>query len=129
MIEKIKKWLEEHKRQIIIGLAAFILIVGLIAYNRYKSAELKDLTAAYQTNLESLKVLDEKIEFLENELSRKQIEISRLQTDNDKKVKELTNNAYKEAHNLSDDDLSSAFDGLISGARRRNEERERSISK
>lgn len=129
MIEKIKKWIEEHKRQIIIGLAAFILVVGLIAYNRHKSAELKDLTAAYQTNLESLKVLDEKIEFLENELSRKQVEISQLQADNDRKVKELANNAYKEAHNLSDNDLSGAFDSFISGARRRNEERERSISK
>lgn len=128
MFEKIKEWITEHKRQIIIGLTAFILVIALIAFNRYKSGELADLSAAYQSNLATLKVLEEKVISLENELSKKQEEISRLQADNDKKVKELANNAYKEAHNLSDDDLSSAFDGLISGARRRNAERERSIS-
>lgn len=125
MVAKLKSWLAEHKRQIIIGLAAFILV---IFYNLYKSAELANLTAAYQSNLESLKVLDDKVKFLENELLRKQTEISRLQADNDKKIKERANSAYKEAHNLGDDDLPSAFDDLVSGARRRNEERRRLIS-
>lgn len=128
MIDKIKAWLNEHKRQIIVGLAAFIFVVGLIAYNRYKCNELSTLTAAYQSNLETFKILSEKVTSLENELSRKQEEISRLQVENDRKVKELANNAYKEAHNLNDDDLSGALDSLISSARRRNEERERSIS-
>lgn len=128
MLAKIKAWITEHKRQIIIGLTAFILLVALLAYNRHKSEELTDLTVAYRSNLEILKVLNDKVTSLENELSKKQEEISRLQADNDRKVKELANDAYEKAHNLSDDDLSDAFDSLISGARGRNEERKRSPS-
>ena len=120
------KWLCEHKWQII----AALLMVGVAAalwswMDDRHSAELAVLQKELAQNEQELQAAGRQAEDLRAQLARKQDEIEQLQRNNDRRVKEVTVNAYKKARALSDDDLLAAYNRLISGARSRNADRER----
>ena len=120
------KWLCEHKWQII----AALLMVGAAAalwswMDDRHSAELAVLQKEIAQNEQELQAAGRQAEDLRAQLARKQDEIEQLQRNNDRRVKEVTVNAYKKARALSDDDLLAAYNRLISGARSRNADRER----
>lgn len=119
-------WLCEHKRQII----AALLMVGAAAalwswMDDRHSAELAVLRNELAQNEQELQAAGRQAEDLRAQLARKQDEIEQLQRNNDRRVKEVTANAYKKARDLPDDSLVDAFNSVIAGARSRNADRER----
>mgnify|MGYP002616635241 CR=1 FL=1 len=123
------KWLCEHKWQII---AAPLIVGAAVALWSWMddrhSAKMSVLQKEIAQNEQELQAAGRQAEDLRAQLARKQEEIEQLQRNNDRRVKEVIANAYKKARALSDDDLLAAYNRLISGARSRNADRERTDS-
>ena len=120
------KWLREHKWQIVaallIAIAALAVWVWMGDLHRPRLAVLRNELAQ---NEQELQAASREVEELHAQLARKQEELEQLRRANDRRVKEVTTNAYRKARAISDDDLLAAYNLLISGARSRNAERER----
>lgn len=120
------QWLYDHKWQIV----TVLLLVGVAAalwawIEDRHSAELAVLRNELARNEQELQWASRQVEELRAQLGRKQEEIAQLQRTNDRRIQEVTSNAYKQARALGDDDLLAAYNRLISGARSRNVDRER----
>lgn len=120
------QWLYDHKWQIV----TVLLLVGVAAalwawIEDRHSAELAVLRNELARNEQELQTASQQVEELRAQLGRKQEEISQLQRTNDRRIQEVTSNAYKQARALGDDDLLAAYNRLITGARSRNVDRER----
>ena len=123
------QWLYDHKWQIV----TVLLLVGVAAalwawIEDRHSAELAVLRNELARNEQELQTASQQVEELRAQLGRKQEEISQLQRTNDRRIQEVTSNAYKQARALGDDDLLAAYNRLITGARSRNVDRERADS-
>ncbi|ANZ45432.1 hypothetical protein [Cloacibacillus porcorum] len=123
------QWLYDHKWQIV----TVLLLVGVAAalwawIEDRHSAELAVLRNELARNEQELQTASQQVEELRAQLGRKQEEISQLQRTNDRRIQEVTSNAYKQARALGDDDLLAAYNRLITGARQRNADRERTDS-
>lgn len=123
------QWLYDHKWQIV----TVLLLVGVAAalwawIEDRHSAELAVLRNELARNEQELQTASQQVEELRAQLGRKQEEISQLQRTNDRRIQEVTSNAYKQARALGDDDLLAAYNRLITGARSRNADRERTDS-
>ena len=123
------QWLYDHKWQIV----TVLLLVGVTAalwawIEDRHSAELAVLRNELARNEQELQTASQQVEELRAQLGRKQEEISQLQRTNDRRIQEVTSNAYKQARALGDDDLLAAYNRLITGARQRNADRERTDS-
>lgn len=123
------QWLYDHKWQIV----TVLLLVGVAAalwawIEDRHSAELAALRNELARNEQELQTASQQVEELRAQLGRKQEEISQLQRTNDRRIQEVTSNAYKQARALGDDDLLAAYNRLITGARQRNADRERTDS-
>ena len=118
-------WLVLHKWHLI-GLALIaLLLCGVWVRHSSTSREISSLRSAYAQSVEQVKQLEDKVTSLQTALDRKQEEIYRLQQEHDRKIREVTADAYRKARTLSDDELLAAYNRLIDGARQRNAERER----
>lgn len=119
------QWLYDHKWQIV----TVLLLVGAAALWAWiedrHSAELAVLRNELARNDQELQAASRQVEELRAQLGRKQEEIAKLQRTNDRRIQEVTSNAYKQARALGDDDLLAAYNRLITGARSRNVDRER----
>lgn len=120
------QWLYDHKWQIV----TVLLLVGAAAalwawIEDRHSAELAVLRNELARNDQELQAASRQVEELRAQLGRKQEEIAKLQRTNDRRIQEVTSNAYKQARALGDDDLLAAYNRLITGARSRNVDRER----
>ena len=120
------QWLYDHKWQIV----TVLLLVGVAAalwawIEDRHSAELAVLRNELARNEQELQWASRQVEELRAQLGRKQEEIAKLQRTNDRRIQEVTSNAYKQARALGDDDLLAAYNRLITGARSRNVDRER----
>lgn len=93
-----------------------------------RSAQLSALRAEYAATAEKLKAAEAEVQESRQRLAEKTAELVALQTANDRRVKEVTADAYKKARALPDDSLVDAFNALITGARSRNVDRERADS-
>ena len=93
-----------------------------------RSAQLSALRAEYAATAEKLKAAEAEVQESRQRLAEKTAELVALQTANDRRVKEVTADAYKKARALPDDSLVDAFNALITGARQRNADRERADS-
>lgn len=124
------QWLYDHKWQIV----TVLLLVGVAAalwawIEDRHSAELAALRNELARNEQELQTASRQVEELRAQLGRKQEEIAKLQRTNDRRIQEVTSNAYKQARALGDDDLLAAYNRLITGARSRNADRERPDSR
>lgn len=118
-------WLSSHKWHIV-GLALVaLLLCGVWAKHSSTAREISSLRSAYAQSVEQVRVLEDKVTSLQATLDRKQEEIYRLQQEHDRKIREVTADAYHKARTLSDDELLAAYNRLIDGARQRNADRER----
>lgn len=120
------QWLYDHKWQIVMVLLLVGAAAALWAWIEDRhSAELAALRNELARNEQELQTASRQVEELRAQLGRKQEEIAQLQRTNDRRIQEVTSNAYKQARALGDDDLLAAYNRLISGARSRNVDRER----
>ena len=120
------QWLYDHKWQIVMVLLLVGAAAALWAWIEDRhSAELAVLRNELARNEQELQWASRQVEELRAQLGRKQEEIAQLQRTNDRRIQEVTSNAYKQARALGDDDLLAAYNRLISGARSRNVDRER----
>lgn len=90
-----------------------------------RSAQLSAMRADYTAVSAKLKTAEAETAAARQALEQKTAALAAIQTANDRCVKEVTANAYKQARALSDDDLLAAYNRLITGARSRNADRER----
>lgn len=90
-----------------------------------RSAQLSALRAEYAATAEKLKAAEAEVQESRQRLAEKTAELVALQTANDRRVKEVTADAYKKARDLPDDSLVDAYNALITDARQRNVDRER----
>lgn len=124
-LKKAADWLASHKWHIA-GLALIaLLLCGVWVRHSSTVREISSLRSAYAQSVEQVKQLEDKVTSLQTALDRKQEEIYRLQQEHDRAIKEVTADAYRKARTLSDDELLAAYNRLISGARQRNADRER----
>ena len=120
------QWLYDHKWQIVMVLLLVGAAAALWAWIEDRhSAELAVLRNELARNDQELQWASRQVEELRAQLGRKQEEIAQLQRTNDRRIQEVTSNAYKQARALGDDDLLAAYNRLITGARSRNVDRER----
>ena len=118
-------WLSSHKWHIA-GLALIaLLLCGVWVRHSSTAREISSLRSAYAQSVEQVKQLEDKVTSLRAALDRKREEIVRLQQEHDRAIREVTADAYRKARTLSDDELLAAYNKLISGARSRNADRER----
>lgn len=118
-------WLASHKWHLV-GLALIVLLLCGVWVRHYSAREISSLRSAYAQSVEQVRALEDEVTSLKVELNRKKEEIVRLQQEHDRAIREVTADAYRKARTLSDDELLAAYNKLISGARSRNAERERS---
>ena len=124
-LKKAADWLASHKWHIV-GLALIaLLLCGVWAHESSTSREISSLRSAYAQSVEQVRQLEDEVTSLRVELDRKKEEIVQLQERHDREIKEVTADAYRKARTLSDDELLAAYNKLISGARSRNTDRER----
>lgn len=118
-------WLSSHKWHIA-GLALIaLLLCGVWVRHSSTAREISSLRSAYAQSVEQVRQLEDEVTYLRVELDRKKEEIVQLQERHDRAIREVSANAYRKARTLSDDELLDAYNRLISGARSRNADRER----
>ena len=122
-------WLASHRWHIVGVVLVALLLCGVWAKHSSTAREISSLRSAYAQSVEQVRVLEDKVTSLQTELDRKQEEIYRLQQEHDRKIREVTADAYRKARTLSDDELLAAYNRLIDGARQRNADRERRDSR
>lgn len=118
-------WLASHKWHIAGLLLIALLLCGVWVKHSSTAREISSLRSAYAQSVEQVKQLEDKVTSLRAALDRKREEIVRLQQEHDRAIREVTADAYRKARTLSDDELLAAYNKLISGARSRNADRER----
>lgn len=124
-LKKAADWLASHK-WLLVGLALIaLLLCGVWAKHSSTAREISSLRSAYAQSVEQVRQLEDEVTSLRVELDRKCEEIVQLQERHDRAIKEVTADAYRKARTLSDDELLAAYNRLISGARSRNADRER----
>lgn len=126
LLSKAADWLASHK-WLLVGLALIaLLLCGVWARHSSTAREISSLRSAYAQSVEQVRQLEDEVTYLRVELDRKKEEIVQLQERHDRAIREVSANAYRKARTLSDDELLDAYNRLISGARSRNADRERS---
>lgn len=119
-------WIAQNKYWLLA--VAVLLAAGLFALwalDAYRSAQLSAMRAEYTAVSARLKTAEAETAIARQALAEKTAALVGMQTDNDRRIREVTANAYKQARALSDDDLLAAYNRLIAGARSRNALRER----
>lgn len=122
-------WIAQNKYWLLA--VAVLLAAGLFALwtlDAYRSAQLSAMRAEYTAVSARLKTAEAETAIARQALAEKTAALVGMQTDNDRRIREVTANAYKQARALSDDDLLAAYNRLITGARSRNVDRERADS-
>ena len=125
VLKRAADWLASHKWHIAGLLLITLLLCGVWVRHSSTAREISSLRSAYAQSVEQVKQLEDKVTSLRVALDRKREEIVRLQQEHDRAIREVTADAYRKARTLSDDELLAAYNKLISGARQRNAERER----
>lgn len=122
-------WTRQNKYWLLV-LVMLLLAASfaLWALDARRSAQLSALRAEYAATAEKLRTAEAEVQESRQRLAEKTAELVALQTANDRRVKEVTADAYKKARALPDDSLVDAFNALITGARQRNADRERADS-
>lgn len=122
-------WIAQNKYWLLA--VAVLLAAGLFALwtlDAYRSAQLSAMRAEYTAVSARLKTAEAETAIARQALAEKTAELAALQASNDRRIQEVTANAYKQARALGDDDLLAAYNRLITGARSRNVDRERADS-
>ena len=125
LLSKAADWLASHKWYIAGLLLIALLLCGVWVRHSSTAREISSLRSAYAQSVEQVRQLEDEVTCLRVELDRKREEIVRLQQEHDRAIREVTSDAYRKARTLSDDELLAAYNKLISGARSRNADRER----
>lgn len=125
MIKKAADWIKSHRWHIVGAALLALLALGIYARAWQTQREISSLRTAYAQSVEQVKALETETIKLRAELDRKREEIVELQEANDRAIREVTAGAYRKARNLSDAELLDAYNRLITGARKRNADRER----
>ncbi len=126
LLTKAADWVKENRSCLIVLVAG---LLALWALDVHRSAQLSALQNDYTIVTEKLKVAESKAEAARTALSEKSAALFAIQTANDQKIKVVTLNAYKEARAIPDDRITDSLNALISGARNRNENRDRAADK
>lgn len=119
-------WIAQNKYWLLA--VAVLLAAGLSALwalDAHRSAQLSAMRADYTAVSAKLKKAEAETAAARLALEQKTAALVAMQTANDRRIQEVTANAYKQARALSDDDLLAAYNRLIDGARSRNADRER----
>lgn len=129
ILTKAADWARRNKYWLLV-LAVLLLTVllALWALDAHRSVQLSALRAEYAVTAEKLRAAEAETAAARKELAEKTAALAALQTANDRHIQEVTANAYKQARALGDDDLLAAYNRLITGARQRNADRERTDS-
>ena len=125
LLSKAADWLASHKWHIVCALLLILLLCGVWVRHSSTAREISSLRSAYAQSVEQVRQLEDEVTSLCVELDRKKEEIVQLQERHDRAIREVSANAYRKARTLSDDELLDAYNRLISGARSRNADRER----
>lgn len=121
ILTKAADWVRQNKYWLCV--LAVLLLAALL--DAHRSVQLSELRAEYAATAEKLRAAEAEVQESRQRLAEKTAELAALRTANDRRVKEVTSNAYKQARALGDDDLLAAYNRLITGARSRNADRER----
>lgn len=121
ILTKAADWAKRNKYWLCV--LAVLLLAALL--DAHRSVQLSELRAEYAATAEKLRTAEAEVQESRQRLAEKTAELAALQAANDRRVKEVTADAYKKARNLPDDSLVDAFNALITGARSRNADRER----
>ena len=125
-LKKAADWVKENRSWLIVLVAG---LLALWALDVHRSVQLSALQNDYTIVTGKLKVAESEAEAARTALSEKSAALIALQTANDQKIKVVTLNAYKEARAIPDDRITDSLNALISGARNRNEDRDRAADK
>jgi len=126
ILTKAADWLGQNKYWLLV-LAVLLLaaLFALWALDAHHSAQLSALGAEYAVTAEKLRAAEAETAAAQKVLAEKTAALAALQRTNDRRIQEVTADAYKQARALPDDSLVDAFNALITGARQRNIDRER----
>ena len=129
ILTKAADWAKANKSWLLV-LAVLLAaaLLALWALDAHRSAQLSALRAEYAATTEKLNASEAETAAARKVLADKTAALAALQTANDRRIQEVTSNAYKQARALGDDDLLAAYNRLITGARQRNADRERTDS-
>ena len=129
ILTKAADWTRQNKYWLLV-LVMLLLAASfaLWALDARRSAQLSALRAEYAATAEKLRAAEAEVQESRQRLAEKTAELAALRTANDRHIREVTSNAYKQARALGDDDLLAAYNRLITGARSRNADRERTDS-
>ncbi|MEG1544866.1 MAG: hypothetical protein RR382_10145 [Tannerellaceae bacterium] len=130
VLTKAADWIKEN-RYWLLALGVFLGagLLALWALDAHRSAQLSALRTEYAATTEKLRAAEVEAEVARLVLTEKTEALAALQTDNDQKIKVVTLNAYKEARTIPDDRITDSLNALITGARGRNEDRDRAANK
>jgi predicted negative regulator of RcsB-dependent stress response len=129
ILTKAADWARQNKYCLCV--LAVLLLAALLAFwalDAHRSVQLSELRAEYAATAEKLRAAEAETAAARKELAEKTAELAAQQASNDRRIQEVTSNAYKQARALGDDDLLAAYNRLITGARSRNADRERTDS-
>ena len=121
ILTKAADWVRQNKYCLCV--LAVLLLAALL--DAHRSVQLSELRAEYAAIAEKLRAAEAEVQESLQRPAEKTAELAALQASNDRRIQEVTSNAYKQARALGDDDLLAAYNRLISGARSRNVDRER----
>ena len=121
ILTKAADWAKRNKYWLCV--LAVLLLAALL--DAHRSVQLSELRAEYAATAEKLRTAEAEVQESRQRLAEKTAELAALRTANDRHIREVTANAYKQARALGDDDLLAAYNRLITGARSRNVDRER----
>ena len=126
ILTKAADWTRQNKYWLLV-LVMLLLAASFALWtlDAYRSAQLSAMRAEYTAVSARLKTAEAETAIARQALAEKTAALVAMQTDNDRRIREVTANAYKQARALSDDDLLAAYNRLIAGARSRNALRER----
>lgn len=124
ILTKAADWAKRNKYWLCV--LAVLLLAALL--DAHRSVQLSELRAEYAAIAEKLRAAEAEVQESRQRLAEKTAELAALQASNDRRIQEVTANAYKQARALPDDSLVDAFNALITGARQRNADRERADS-
>ncbi|MEG1603970.1 MAG: hypothetical protein RR340_10220 [Cloacibacillus sp.] len=126
ILTKAADWTAQNKYWLLA--VAVLLAAGLSALwalDARRFAQLSAMRAEYTAVSAKLKTAESETAAARQALEQKTAALAAMQMANDRRVKEVTANAYRQAIDMPDDSLVDAYNAVISGARQRNAGRER----